>query len=77
MCSVADMPGLFTAPSVTFQSRSEGCGRVIVRLPVKALCARRKASLKSSVQEMPSCDDRPAIAVSKGASTEEQLKDHG
>ena len=43
-----------------------------MRLLVKALCARRKFLLKSSVQEMSSCDERPAIAVSKGASTEEQ-----
>ena len=38
MYSVAAMPGLLTAPSVTIQSWSKGCGRVMVRLSVKPLC---------------------------------------
>ena len=44
----------------------------MVQLPVKALCARWKALVKLSLQEMSSCDERPGTAVFKAVSTEEQ-----
>lgn len=67
------MPGLFVIQLVIIQSWSKGYSQWVmtVWLLVMTLC-KWKVLHKSSVQEMFSCNNRPAVVLSKSSSTEMQ-----